>query len=181
MEQAALEGTNSAVILIAGVIFISLLIERILEVIKSYYDYLEGKHNWHHFWNKKALSLQLSAEELLENESLQSLPEKLGFSRVKLDDIAYKKSLTISVASLRSNTIKFATKGLGIVLGIVIALLADIDLFFLIDIMISPIPETGSSIGTNILTGIAMGLGSGPIHKIIATLEKAKRARKPVN
>ena len=181
MEQAALQGTNSAVILIAGVIFISLLIERLLEVLKSYYDYLEGKHNWHRFWNNKALSLQLKAEDLLQSETLQNLPEKLGFNRVKLDEIAYQKSLTISVASLRANTIKFAAKGIGIFLGIFVALVADIDLFFLIDTMINPTHDDSSSIGTNILTGIAMGLGSDPIHKIIATLEKAKKARKPVN
>ena len=184
MEQVELHGTNAAVVLIAGVIFVSLLIERLLEVIKSFYDYLEGKHHWHIFWNNKARSLQLKAEELLESESLQNLSEKLGFSRIKVKEIAYEKSITISVETLRAHTIKFSAKGIGIILGILVALTANIDLFHLIDTMINPSTannsDAGSHVGTQILTGIAMGLGSGPVHKVIATLEKAKQKRKPV-
>ena len=46
-----LNGMERAAVLIAGMLFLSLLIERLLEIAKSYYDYLEAKHGWDEFWN----------------------------------------------------------------------------------------------------------------------------------
>jgi len=177
-----MSGFEPAIVLIASAFFLSLVIERLLEILKSLYDVLEGKYDGYKFWNAKAESLQRRFEALLTSESVQNLSSRLGYDRLKLEEIAYAKGVTISVSVLRTNGIKYAAKCIGIAMGILIALFLDIDLFHLVDV--SMYGETASvsrfSILANIVTGVAMGLGSGPIHKFVSALEKAKKGRKAV-
>lgn len=175
----AMTGVQPAIILLAGVIFVSLIIERLLEILKAWYDYLEAKHNWYNFWNISAEKIQGRIEIFLKDQQSQNATSRLGFERLKVEEPAYKYSFTISVEVLRRYTIKYIAKMLGIVLGIGVALLADIDLFQVIEISIyGDDADPGKfPILAKIATGVAMGLGAGPVHKIIAALEKAKKRR----
>ena len=176
-----MDGSGSALILLTGAIFISLVIERLLEILKSLFDVLEAKHNWHIFWNEQALKLRQKLENFIASDVVQDLSAKLGMARVQIRDTAYANSVSISVSQLRSFAIKYAAKLLGIVLGITVAWIAEIDMFLLIDRMLHPndTPIVNHPWLTQMLTGIAMGLGSGPMHKIISRMEKAKNSRVP--
>lgn len=180
-EQIAfnLNGAEPAIVLLAGMLFLSLVIERLLEIIKSYYSYLEGRHGWYVWWNNGAEKIQQKLEELERNPEKHNSSSRLSFARVKIEGIGYLRGFAISVDALRSSTIKYVAKCLGIILGIGIAFLADIDVFCLIDSVIYGTETCPSDfpIPAKIATGVAMGLGAGPLHKIIAALEKAKKRR----
>ncbi len=172
-------GADAALLLLAASIFISLIIERLLEILKSIYDVLEAKYNWHHWWNRRATAVQDMMESFLADSATAKTTLKQGAERLRLQEAAYKESHSVSVAQLRARTIKITAKALGITLGVIIAWFASIDMFQLIDQLRG---ETAGSLSgyswlTVTLTGVAMGLGSGPIHKIIARIEKAKRNR----
>lgn len=180
-EQMAfsLSGAEPAVVLLAGMLFLSLVIERLLEIIKSYYSYLEGKHGWYVWWNKGAEKIQRRLEELEQNPEQHNSSSRLSFARVKIEGIGYLRGFAISVEAMRSSTIKYVAKCAGIILGIVIAFVADIDIFCLIDSVIYGNDACPSRfpIPAKLATGVAMGLGAGPLHKIIAALERAKKRR----
>lgn len=180
-EQALvnLNGVEPAVVLLAGMLFLSLVIERLLEIIKSYYGYLEGKHGWYAWWNNGAEKIQRRLEELERNPEQHNSSSRLSFARIKIEGIGYLRGFAISVEALRSSTIKYVAKSLGIILGIGIAFVADINIFCLIDSVIygSNACPSEFPIPAKIATGVAMGLGAGPLHKIIAALERAKKRR----
>lgn len=178
-----LTGTEPAIVLTAGVLFLSLVIERLLEILKAIYDVYEAKLDGHVFWNKHAEMLQQQLEELLQNKSVLNLSSKLGYDRLKVEEFAYQQDISISVDAVRKHTIKYVSKILGAVLGITVALLADLDLFALIDSYIYGEALSPSRFETlaQIATGAAIGLGAGPVHKIIAAMEKAKKKRKAKN
>ena len=172
-----MSGSEQSIILISGVLFISLIIERLLEILKSVFDYMEVKYGWHQFWNNKAIRLQTQLDELLNSENVKTLPARFGFERLQIKELAYNNSATISVDKVRTYAIKYATKVCGVVLGIIIALTAEIDLFNLIDGMLNNL-DSKPHLFTQICTGVAMGLGSGPVHKVITAMEKARNKRK---
>ncbi|WP_317929667.1 hypothetical protein [Halioxenophilus sp. WMMB6] len=174
-----MDGSNAALLLLAGAIFISLIIERFLEIVKSCYDVLEAKYNFYKFWNRQAANLQENLEALIEKSTVLNLANQLGADRVKIKEVAYEKCSSISVAQLRTFVVKYAAKVLGIIIGIVVAWVANIDMFLLIDNLMSGVEKSASSYPwlTITLTGVSMGMGSGPLHKIIASMEKAKQTR----
>lgn len=178
-----LQGMEPAIILLAGMLFLSLVIERLLEIIKCYYSYLEGKHNWYAWWNRGAEKIQRRLEALEKNPKLYNSSSRLSFERVKLEGIGYLKGAAISVEALRSYTIKYFMKCVGVLLGIGIALAADINIFSLIDSLINghQVASGKYPLLEKIASGVAMGLGSGPLHKIIAALERAKKGRTKIN
>jgi len=189
-------GTNSAIILLAATLFISLIIERLLEVLNSLYVLIELKMGWYKYWNSKAERLRQQLQEYrpgreadnTDPDSNQSTRARIIgplLSRLKVEQGPYANVDSISAKKVRTYSIKFASKMIGVILGIGIALIADIDIFRLIDQMLHPMqadsPEKLDAWGVTlqqVVTGIAMGLGSGPLHKIIRALEKAKKKRK---
>lgn len=180
-EQMAfnLNGAEPAIVLLAGMLFLSLVIERLLEIINSYYSYLEGKHGWYAWWNRSAEKIQRRLEDLEQNPGKHNSSSRLSFARIKIEGIGYLRGFAISVEAMRSSTIKYVAKCVGIALGIGIAFVADIDIFCLIDSVIyeSDACPSRFPFPAKIATGVAMGLGAGPLHKIIAALERAKKRR----
>lgn len=176
-------GIDYAVVLLAGALFVSLIIERMLEILKSIYDVLEAHFGWYTFWNQRAIRLRHQLDDLISSKSMQSVQHLLGFDRLQSNDSNYQDAYSIAVASVRIYSIKFATKILGCALGMIIAISAHIDIFILVDNLIH-VGEHSIKLPpllTELLTGIAMGLGSGPLHKLIAALESAKNKRQSVN
>lgn len=192
-----MDGTHSALVLITSALFIAMVIERILEIVMATYTLFEIKCGWFNFWNCRAIHLQkrlhdfninnLSATEKSKKTSFQlaQIRERvIGtlLARLKIDDPAYTDVASLSVAKLRHFCIKFSLKVLGSLLGIIIAVLVNIDMFALISQLLKQPPSSAPSqwliLLHQILTGIAMGLGAGPLHKIITALEKAKQKRK---
>ena len=190
-----MENSNYAIILLSSALLISLIVERLLEIISGLYRLHEVKNNGYRYWNSKAEKLQRRLQQLrLGDEDKESISGRaqaarsriIGsfLSRFKVEEGPYSEVESISAEKIRKYSVKFAAKIIGVIIGVAIALLADIDIFKLIDLMLNPgaTLEYGrlAEFLHKVATGIAMGLGSGPLHKIILALEKAKKKRKNI-
>ncbi|MBC3767514.1 hypothetical protein [Neptunicella marina] len=184
-----MDSATSSVILVATAIFISLLVERILEILMCLYRLLEVKYGWYNLWNQSAQKLQTSMHHYQLNQSaasdnqIEQLRTKALtklLQRFRPVQAADTDGLSISAERVRHFTIRLINKINGMLLGIALAFAADIDIICAIK------QYTDLSINNGylnhvlhlILTGIAMGLGSAPLHKIIIALEKSKKLRK---
>ena len=61
-----MEETNAALIMLTAAIFFALIIERLLEIAKSIYDYIEAKEDFSGFWNRRAISIRERLQNRLE-------------------------------------------------------------------------------------------------------------------
>jgi len=181
---------NAALIMLTAAIFFALIIERILEVTKCVYDYLEARKNWGEFWNRRAISirerLQNRLEKTKENTLQKTVFKYLAARYVNTDHPGYEGAKVISASKLRSFTVKGVSKSLSVLIGIVIAFSVEINVFNLIEQW----TKTGEALPLGLfevnlpswlellITGVVMGLGTGPMHKFISALERAKRNRK---
>lgn len=177
--ETTLSGNDGALLLLLAALLIALIIERLLEILKASLDVIEVKFDGHRFWNNRAYELQARWESLLEHRPSQKLMNRLGLAPVQLENSAYRQAPSISSLRLRNTTLTYAAKVFGITLGVCIAWLAEIDIFVLVN-QLTGNENTSPLFGpwfTKTCTGVAMGLGAGPLHSIIARLEHAKRAR----
>lgn len=178
---------NSATVLLAGTIFLALIIERILEVLKGAYDVLEARTGGVARWNAHAEKVQRRLHFLVTKdraEAGRSGPALGVLLRTVLRRLrpagAGPDEHIIDAGRLRRAYVKNVMKALSVVAGICVALAADLNLFELVDRMLDVgTGERGrlTHLGGTLLTGLAIGLGSGPLHKIITSIEKAKQQR----
>jgi len=144
-----MENSNSAIILLSSALLISLVVERLLEIINGLYRLIEIKTNGYRYWNSKAERLQRRLQQIRqgdgdeESESARTRAVRsriIGsfLNRLRVEEGPYSKVDSISAEKIRKFSIKFAAKFIGIIIGVAIALLADIDIFKLIDQMLHP-------------------------------------------
>ena len=172
----------------ALVLALALLIERFLEIVKAAYDALDSRMNWYHFWTRRAAILQqrlakrMGVFEYLDPDAVQAVLNRV-YGLLLNTQPGY--SGTVSVISgdlVRAAGVRVACKLVGMALGVGLALWLGLDLITLWGNPPIPNPERLllPPIARTVLTGMALGLGSGPVHKIITTIERkqAEQARK---
>ena len=170
-------------VLLATALACALLIERAIEVLKSGYDLIDGKFDFAKFWTRRTygtrnyMERRLRVFEYVDPKLSASLFNR--FNDMLLGpDSGYQGTVPMLSGDLvRAVWIKIACKLVGVALGLWIALYLRLDLI-----------EAGRVASyTNItpttkgmlLTGVAIGLGSGPVHKLIRVVEKKRAARMP--
>jgi hypothetical protein len=145
-------------VVFAFILALALLIERLLEVLKSIYDYIDCRMGMDEYWTKKAGELQK-----------------------KLVGGGENGVITISGDLLRATSVRFVAKLIAIALGITLALCFNLDLVSMWQAAAKSDGITGGlklhETSKEILTGVALGLGSGPLHKIITTIERQRKKR----
>ncbi len=157
---------------------LAFVIERVLEVLKAGVDLADSWGDWHKFWTRQAEGLKVVLEKRLR--VFQHLgPERVAQALRRAYDMLLRTPdgdpMVVPVLSgdlVRVAWIRLGSKLLGIVLGVALAFRFHIDLFS------SFKPGAESAWYWVALSGAALGLGAGPVHKIITTIE-TKRAAKP--
>lgn len=186
-----LSGFDSALILITAALFFSLLIERLVELIKAVYDYLEVTTGWSDHWNRAAQrlvhELEQQSDSRLRNELGKAIEDYLS------DDVAGVDGLqAVSADKVRKLTLQVIVRILAMLMGITVALLLDINLFDLLQQLNQAVARlNGETRDVSVyfasnhvpdwlgvtLSGLAMGLGSDPLHQLISRMEKARKNR----
>jgi len=173
--------------------FFALLIERIMEIVMCIYTYIEAKVDLSEFWKRRAEKIRERLHNRLEkakdNKVEKAIYDYLAWSYINEEQPGYEGAQVISASKVRSFAIKGVTKTLSALLGIVVAFGLHINVFSLIvewtggpDKLQFGLFQIHLPIGLQYtITGIVMGLGSSPMHKLIMALEKARKNRKPVN
>ena len=184
--------TDAALVMLTAAIFFALIIERLLEIAKCIYDYVEACNDWSDFWNRRAITIRERLQNRLEktkNSKLQNTVFKYLSSRyMNTDHPGYEGAQVISAMKVRTFMVKGVTKFLSVALGIAVAFGVGINVFDLIGNWTntsSELPVPAGLFKVELptwleltISGIVMGLGSGPMHKFIVALERAKRKRK---
>ena len=167
-------------VLFTLVLAFSLVIERLMEVLKSFYDLLDSHLNLCNFWTEqtkkiqKKLNARLKTMEFLDPAQIANFTNKLD---VLLVSNRYYPNHTVPVLSgdlVRAGFIKCIIKGIGVILGIVIAVLFDLNFLMVLG---KDYPVLLPLNLQTILSGAIIGLGSTPVHKVILYLER-RRERK---
>ena len=187
-----MENTDTALVMLTAAIFFALVIERVLEIAKSIYDYIEARNDFSGFWDRRAISIRDRLQNRIDRfkqageKTLQKKVFKHLASRyVNETHPGYEGAPVISANKLRSFTVKSISKSLGVILGISVAACLGINIFALI----AQWTESPEALELGLfrvdlpnwveyaITGIVMGLGSGPMHKFITALERARKNR----
>jgi hypothetical protein len=174
-------------ILFTLVLALSLTVERFIEVLKAVLAMIDDRLKWRHFWTqraeaiKKRLESKMGVFEYVDPKKAAAILNRFEHLLLGEKDGYTGTVPVISGDMIRSAGFKLICKFLGIGLGIFMALWMDIDLIKIwqeaaktgLKDTISITPSTYGMI----FSGIAIGLGSGPVHKIISAIEKKKAKR----
>jgi len=178
-------------VLFAFLLTLALLIERLFEIVKSIYDFLDSRFNWYTFWTKRAKKLgnllekRMNVFEYVDPKTAATVSR--GFQELILKE-REEYSGTIPIISgdlVRAVTIKTIFKFLAIAIGICLAFWFKIDLIAIWQNTHAELTESALNINSIdpkiygiILSGIAIGLGSGPVHKVIIAIERKRDSLK---
>jgi len=179
MEKESIEALTAPVVFFTMVLALSLLTERFIEVVKVFFDYLDYRIGLDKFWTKRAKRFheQLSGKISFLSKVNPRLEEKT-IARYRNRSLnqsgAYKgKTTVISGDMMRVVFTRIAAKVVGIAFGVWLAIYLKIDLFAYIDPTYKAAAYQFSY--KTIISGMVIGLGAGPIHKLITTIERARK------
>lgn len=179
MEKAVLSQTA---VLFALALALALLIERFIEILKAIFDLIDSRFDLHRMWTRRAerartlLVRRLRVYRFLTPDELRTALNRVYDLLLRGADGAPQAVPTISGDLVRAAGVKVGAKAIGIGLGVWAALYLRIDI-----VRLWPEVEGGhlplSPEASMVLTGVAIGLGSGPLHKVITAIER-RRARR---
>ena len=179
------------ILLLALAMVLAIGIERLLELLRAARDYFEARSDsYGKKWEQKANSLRERVEARLDNAkgtNASSFQTVLIIVCRQLSPSPNNKEglLSISVDKVRSMSIRVRYKILSIALGIGFAFVFQIDILELVKIstehsnteLASSSEDINRTIHGMVISGIAMGFGAGPVHKLITAMEKARKSR----
>ena len=161
---------------------LSFVIERFLEVLKALYDLIDSRFNLYSYWTKKTYRTRDKLERGLRVFEYVA-PENAAPILARFTDMlvgsagAFSGQVPILSSDLvRAVYVKLWSKVCGICAGVALAFAVPIDLFASTPVA-GDLASDPNYVFNCILTGTAIGLGSGPLHKVITSLERAKEKR----
>ena len=185
--QPAVETLASLTVLFALVFALALLVERALEVLKSFYDVIDAKRNLAPYWTRRAAQIADRLErrvrlfEYVSPKAVQPLLNRVYELLLNNQGGYDGTALVLSGDLVRAAGVRLGTKVVGLALGVGLALWLKIDFLKLWHPEVQLGSQTVGFVlhGTlaQIASGLAIGLGAGPVHKLITTLEKKQADR----
>ena len=165
---------------------LALLVERLLEVLKSLYDVFDARLNLAAFWTRRArataerLERRLRVFEYVSPDAVRPALNKVYELLLNNQGGYSGTALVLSGDLVRAAGVRLACKVVGMVVGVGVAVWLDID-FVRLWTPPAPIPhapwEWAKGLPTLVASGVAIGLGAGPVHKIITAIERRQAAR----
>jgi hypothetical protein len=171
-------GLTEVTVLFTLALALSLVIERILEILKAFYDLIDSRLDWYRQWTVRATRLRDFLERRLrlsQHVSVERLKPILDqFSdRLLNGQGTYPGTLPVISGDLvRASWVRAGAKAAGVLIGIGLAYLCRVDLL--------SVWQNPESVQVTFdprqawLSGVAIGLGSGIVHKLITTLERKR-------
>jgi len=164
----------------AMVLAFSFVIERILEITKAAYDLADGKYNWYAWWTSRTLRTRdyierrLRVFEYVDKASAAALLARFDAMMLGTSSSDRPVVPVLSGDLVRAVWCRATLKVLGALIGIGIAFGLGLDLVALVNVKPGdPVPPP-TWFG-QVVTGIAVGLGSGIVHKLITSIERKQK------
>lgn len=163
------------------VLLLALLIERTMEVLMSLWEFLELKFEWHTIWNRRAARLKDSfAGKVIEQLGTKRVVALEIGRRTKqytnhVREVTPGNTVVFSAESVRRVFVRTVAFVITSVLGILLCNWAGINLIALVREALAPttIPML-EIVGPRIqlvISGLVVGLGAEPVHRMIKRLE----------
>lgn len=180
-----MEALELPTVFFAMVLALALLTERFIEIIKVLFDWLDYLFEFDDFWSKKAQQLHIKLRDQLGffGRLKPKLQQKI-IKRYQDRTLNYAgtydgKTIIISGDMIRTVFTRVVAKILGLIFGVLLAWLFQIDLIAYAKTSGEVAKAVDYHFNLHIfVSGLAIGLGAGPVHKIITTIEKARKNRK---
>ena len=178
--ETILEVTN----LLLLVLLLSLLIERAMEVVMAGWNWLELKLNSHEYWNRRAHRLKDRFARRVARE-LDDSPVRSLWIHHRIDHytdtpqvVRPGRTVVFSSRAVRHVFIRTLAFIVTTLLGILLCYLADLNLVEIIKEIMAPfeiplLKVLGPTVQL-IVSGLIVGLGAEPVHRIIKGLEDSK-------
>ena len=174
-------------VLLTLTLALAFLIERTLEVLKAVYDFMDCKLNWHEFWTRRTINLKNRLEKGLRSVEYVK-PEHAAMALKKVNKALLNSQPeyagTVPVLSgdlVRVLSVKVIFKVIGLLLGVGLAFWMQIDLLEVWEQAAGPSSKWVINLNSQCLriaiSGLVIGLGSSPMHKVITALEKTREKR----
>lgn len=187
MATISNEMLSKPVLLMALAMLLAIGTERLLELVRTLSEHLEARRGTSasERWQKKAVALRNRIEARLDNacaSTPSALQMVLSIVCRYLSPAAPESGglIAIDANQVRAMSIRVRCKFLAVLLGIGLAFLFQVDVFELVNQELHATDgftiKLPSWLGKSI-SGIAMGFGAGPVHKMITALERARRLR----
>jgi hypothetical protein len=182
MTGKTMEALTQSTVLFALVLALSFVVERLLEVLKTVIDLLDSRYDWHRYWTRQAHGLRerlVNELRILELAAPQLVAGALARFGTVLGQSAGNGAATVVIAGdlVRCMGIKVGARLVAIATGVLLASVFRVDLMALVvelaDVNAVTAQELPAWLRT-VVTGLIIGLGTGPVHKFIVALEKRR-------
>lgn len=172
-------GLTNIALVCALALALSLVVERVLELLKALYDLIDCRLGLHAYWTRRTIALRNYLQHRLRALEYVGPDVATGFLQ-KVNDVllgpthGYTGTIpTISGNLVRASAARIGAKTVGAFIGVVIAFALNLDLMALFE---PPKDLLRHWLGLT-ATGLAIGLGAGPTHKLITSLERRRAMR----
>lgn len=185
---------NTTVLFTLG-LSLSMVIERVLEIVSALYNLVDSRYDFYLFWTARAEKIGLRLQRRLRVYEYVSPALAAGVLRVASNVLLGAqnghegKVPTISGDLVRAFWVKIFMNVLGIGLGILLAFQFHVDWLAIwknmyVEMLAGDAPALAGttlrepSVSGMLLTGLSIGLGAGPVHKIITSMENTWKRKK---
>ncbi|MDH5179472.1 MAG: hypothetical protein OEY07_07380 [Gammaproteobacteria bacterium] len=177
---------EQSILLLCLAMVLAIGIERLLEILRAVRDHLDAKDSdkvgkyWYGEAERIGKLIEVRMNNAVGKDSAFLYNLLIAAGRYLAPAESHSSSqLVVSATRVRELKLKIRYKLFAILLGILFACAFDLNIFRLVDQSLGVdsarrIPEV---LGL-ILSGIAMGFGADPVHKLITALEKARKKRR---
>lgn len=182
-----MDGLLNVTVIFALALALALLVERLLEILMAVFNLLDSRFDWHRFWTRRTLRLKTILEkrlnmfEYVSPEQAAGVLQKARKLLLNSQEGAAGSVPVLSGDLVRAASVKVIFKFIGVAVGIGLALWLRVDLVQIWQAASEPGSRMSHAVESplyrTILTGIMIGLGAGPMHKIITTMEKRRADR----
>ena len=173
-------------------LILAILIERVVEVCVSAFNYADLKLDWYRIWNRKAWNYQDRFDRIygFQGGYTPQIDKMLNWVLWKvLSEKPYPGGKeSISAALIRLNYIKIGTRLLAFLIALIFTavMYRKFDFNF-VGTVSKLLPDSeairllaGHAMLSILLTAVAVSLGSEPLHQLIARFEKKSESGKAV-
>jgi hypothetical protein len=185
-----LTSIGALLVLYLKILLLALLVERVMEVLMSAWEYAEWKRAMHRFWNRRARRLQRRFETQARRNVFTRVLSLTPITRqarayTRADDGLHRGNLVIIDGTLvRRVAVTVGARTVASILGILLCWVASINF---VELIRAVALEEGTALSTLLggipawlqitVSGILIGMGSEPVHRIIQNLERRREQR----
>jgi hypothetical protein len=178
------------IVLYLQILLLALLVERVMEVLMSAWEYTEWKQAMHRFWNRRARRLQAQFETQAHRNVFTRVLSLTPIARqarayTRADDGLHRGNLVIIDGTLvRRVAVTVGARIVASLLGVLLCWVASINFVELIRAVATEESTVFSTLLGGIpawlqivISGVLIGLGTEPVHRIIQNLERRREQR----